>query len=297
MNTNISANINADVTISSSAILVDLSIRGSDFTKQDKDVADEVKVVKGATSVNAGTYQKNLLAGSKELKAVKQYTAIIRRWHKHRTLPWADSGVRLLPAVLFMMYMNELAVHEVEYKRLVDEFVHSYRLAIQVAQLELSSLFKLSDYPDPSEIPSKFEMRFSTYPLPEHGDFRVDIGNEGLNELREHFKVKQDLRVQEAMSEVRERVKTALTKVSSALRVEDDGKKGRIHDATLEGAIELCDSLEGFNLTRDPELEQLRKEMRNTLNGIDPVDMRKDDVVRTFAKQEVDALLDKFSLV
>lgn len=93
------------------------------------------------------------------------------------------------------------------------------------------------------------------------------------------------------------RVKTALTKVSSALRVEDDGKKGRIHDATLEGAIELCDSLEGFNLTRDPELEQLRKEMRNTLNGIDPVDMRKDDVVRTFAKQEVDALLDKFSLV
>lgn len=293
MNTNISG----DVTISSSAVLVDLSIRGSDFKKQDKDVSDEVKAVKGATSANAGTYEKNLLAGSKELKAITQYAACIRRWHKHRTLPWADSGVRLLPAVLFMTYMEELAVHEAEYKKLVAEFVQSYRLAIQVAQIELGSMFRLSDYPDPSEVPSKFEMRCSTYPLPEVGDFRVDIGNEGLNVLREQFKAKQDLRVQEAMSEVRERVKEVLAKVSNQLRVEDDGKKGRIHDATLESAIELCDSLTGFNLTRDPELEKLRKEMRNTLNGIDPADMRKDDVVRTFAKQEVDALLDKFSLI
>ena len=115
--------------------------------------------------------------------------------------------------------------------------------------------------------------------------------------LREQFAKQQQERIAEAMTEVRDRIKTSLTKISNQLRIEDDGKKGRVHESTLEGALELCDALDGFNLVRDPEIEQLRKDMRMTLQGIDVQDVRKDDVVRGYAKEEVDALLEKFSLV
>lgn len=286
-----------DVTIASSAMLVDLSIRGWTGKKQDREVSDEVGHNKGATTANAGVYQKNLLAGSQELININKYATIIRGWHASRTLPWSDSGTRLLPAISFERYMKEMGEHEDHYKSLVDAFVKSYSLLIQSAQFSLGALFKHSDYPDPSEIPAKFELRWATYPVPESGDFRVDIGTEGLRILREQFGKQQQSRIADAMLEVRDRIKTSLTKISNQLRIEDDGKKGRIHESTLESALELCDALDGFNLVKDPEIDQIRKDMRMTLQGIDVQDVRKDDVVRTYAKEEVDALLEKFSFI
>ena len=285
-----------DVTIASSAMLVDLSIRGWTGKKQDREVSDEVGQNKGATTARAGVYQKNLLAGCQELVNISKYATIIRAWHASRTLPWSDSGTRLLPAIGFEQYMQGMSVHEAHYTSLVDAFVRSYSLLIQSAQFSLGALFKHSDYPDPSEIPSKFELRWATYPLPTAGDFRVDIGNEGLTILRQQFEKQQQARVAEAMAEVRDRIKTSLTKISNQLRIEESGAKGRIHESTIESAIELCDALDGFNLVRDPELIQLKKDMRMTLNGLDANDLRKDDVVRGYAKEEVDALLEKFSL-
>lgn len=293
-NTNTNTNAN-DITLTSSALLVDLVIRGWTATKQDREVSDEVGQSKGATTPKAGVYQKNLLAGSSHLDNISKYAAVIRKWHAWATLPWSDSGTRLLPAIKFQEYMAQLGAYEAEYNRRVAEFVNEYTLLIQAAQFSLGSMFKASDYPDPSEIPAKFELRSAVYPLPDTGDFRVDIGNQGLNELREQFQKQQDTRLNQAMGEVRDRIKEALNKISKQLRVDEDGKKGRIHDVTIETALELCDALDGFNLTRDPELDKLKHDMRVVLTGYETAELRKDDVVRHYMKTEVDSLLEKFS--
>jgi hypothetical protein len=112
--------------------------------------------------------------------------------------------------------------------------------------------------------------------------------------LREQFARQQDARLNEAMSEVRSRVKSSLEKISKQLRVDENGKKGRIHDVTIESALELCDALDGFNLTRDVEIEELKSNIRMVLTGYEPAELRKDEVVRKYMKEEVDALLDKF---
>jgi hypothetical protein len=282
------------ISLSSSALLVDLTLRGWTGKKQDRDVADEVDSAKH-TTVRAGVYQKNLLAGSEELASINKYAAMVRSWHAMRTLPWADTGTRLLPTAAYQDYLAEFSQHEVEHQRLVGELVREYDLLIQAAQFRLGALFKASDYPDPSEIPGKFAMSLSINPLPEAGDFRVDIGRQGLDELRERFADQQQNRINEAVSEVRDRVKTVIQKISNQLRIESDGSKGRIHDSVIENALELCDSLVGFNLTKDPELESIRKELSLTLRGIDSKEVRKDDSVRIAAKQELDAILDKWN--
>lgn len=282
------------ISLSSSALLVDLTLRGWTGKKQDREVSDEVDANKN-TTCRAGVYQKNLLAGSEELASINKYAASIRVWHAIRTLPWADTGTRLLPAAALQDYLKEFSQHEQEHQRLVGELVREYRNLIQAAQFRLGALFKASDYPDPAEIPGKFAINLSINPLPEAGDFRVDIGRQGLEELKNRFSTAQEERVREAVSEVRDRVKTVVQKISNQLRIEADGSKGRIHDSVIENALELCDSLVGFNLTRDPELEQIRKELSMTLRGIDTKEVRKDDFVRQAAKQELDAILDKFS--
>jgi hypothetical protein len=157
-------------------------------------------------------------------------------------------------------------------------------------------LFDIADYPDVTEIRHKFTFTYNMYPLPESGDFRIDIGNEGLEELRKTFEEAQQTRITEAMQDIRDRVKEAVQKLSNQLRTEPDGKKGRVHESTLETCVELCDAIGGLNLTRDPEIEELRRSLRNAVAGVDVKDLRKDTGAREMVKQDLDDLLSKFSL-
>jgi len=289
MNTN-------NVTISSSAMLVDLTIRGYTGRKQDKAVADEIAGVKHAKS-RAGSYQKNLFANCKELASIQSYDVMIRQWHSSRTLPWSDRGPRLLPTKGYFDYMKELQNHQNIRNALVDEFEKEYKTIIQAAQFELGALFNVDDYPDVSEIRHKFQMHYNIYPLPEAGDFRIDIGNEGLEQLRSEFEEAQEKRISDAMQDIRDRVKDVVGKLSNQLRIEPDGTKGRVHESTIEACLELCTVMGDLNLTGDPEIEQMRRELRNTVEYCDAKDLRKDEGSRVQVKKELDHLLDKFSLI
>ena len=147
------------------------------------------------------------------------------------------------------------------------------------------------------EVPGKFQMRYAIHPLPEANDFRVDIGNQGLADLRERYENSVAQRTADAMAEVKERMKKSLLTLSNQLRVEKDGKKGKIYQSTVDTALELCATMQDYNLVRDKELDALAKEFGAVLNGYDITDLKKDEAVRVAAKTEVDDLLDKFSLI
>jgi hypothetical protein len=52
-----------------------------------------------------------------------------------------------------------------------------------------------------------------------------------------------------------------------------------------------------LNLTGDPEIEQMKRELRNTVQYVDVKEIRKDTGAREQVKKELDHLLEKFSLV
>jgi 2-keto-3-deoxy-galactonokinase len=60
--------------------------------------------------------------------------------------------------------------------------------------------------------------------------------------------------------------------------------------------VELCDAINGLNLTKDQEIDDLRKELRGIVLGLDVKDLRKDTGAREVVKQDLDDLLSKFSL-
>ena len=280
--------------ISSSAVLCSLNISVWTGRKLDKQVSAEIDADKN-TRVRAGNYHKNLMAGVKELEDVGKYAAEARNWFTYQTLPWGNEGTKIVPTAALFDFKAELGERERVFWSLVDDFERVYNTSIQAAQFKLGSLFNYNEYPDVAELRTKFGFRYVFSPVPEAGDFRVDIGQEGLSELREQFDVAKQDAIAGAMLDVWSRVREVTERLSRQLRVEKD-TKGKLYQSTLDGALELCHMLKSMNLTGDPELERVRKDLFNTINGVDLKDLKKDDGARVAVKQELDALLAKFAI-
>lgn len=278
--------------ISSSAMLVDVSISVWTARKLDKKVSEEVDSAK-STRTRAGNYHKNLLAGSTKLEDINKVASAFRIWHYKQTSPWSDSGTRLLPATLFMEYKNQLSIYEKEFHDAVTDFLVEYDNLVTKAAFQLGDLFNRDDYPEAYKVVSKFAFSYSFSPVPESGDFRVDIGEQGMNELRGQYESAYKVRIESSMKDVWDRVYTTLTHMSSKLDF-TNGKQ-KLYDSMVDNATELTELLKHLNITGDQRLENLRKDLASAMNGINCDYLRGSDDVRENVKSKVDDMLSKFN--
>ena len=85
-----------NISIASSAMLVELSISTWTARKLDKAVTEEVNLTKGA-SRRAARVNKNLLADTPQLDSIQKLASEVRTWLHANTMPWSDQGPRLIP--------------------------------------------------------------------------------------------------------------------------------------------------------------------------------------------------------
>jgi hypothetical protein len=266
--------------------------------KLDKSTTDEVVATKNATAKDAARVNKHLLAGRTELDVIQQMVGRARTYVYDHTLPWSDSGLRLLPTVNFVSFTEKMNQFEEEFERLVAEFVTIYPTLISAQALSLGDMFKRSDYPTANEMVTKFAFRIGFLPVPTAGDFRVDIGNEAQEELRTRLNAMAEERIESAMRDIRNRLGEHMKRMSDRLTtdyVQGEAKQRRFHDSLVDGALELCDLTKALNVVGDATLEAARKELEQALLGVTPQELRKNEYVRQDTKKAVDAILNKFS--
>jgi len=167
--------------ISNATLLVDLNISVWTGRKLDKGATDKVNTEAGADH-KASQVRKDLLAGTSYLKDIQKLAANIRNWHIQQTLPWSDRGSRILPVASFMEFKPKLNAKKEVFKELVEEFCRVYPTLVQESKVFLGALYDPNDYPDIETVRSKFGFRFVASPVPESGDFRLDLP---VNELEE----------------------------------------------------------------------------------------------------------------
>jgi hypothetical protein len=275
-------------------MLVELSISSWTARKLDKKVSEEVDTSK-ATKTRAGNYHKNLLAGSQALDAVVKYGNNVRLWHHKQTLPWSDSGSRIITMENFLGYKTQLSECESNYNRLVNNFLVSYPTLISAAAFQLGDLFNRDEYPEADVVAKKFKFSYVFSPLPNAGDFRVDIGEQAAKELVEQYENTFNARVQGAMQDMWERVHDCLTHMSDRLSDADaEGSRKGFHKTLLSNASELIDLLQKLNITKDPKLEEIRRNLSSAILGVEIDDLKKSDAVRKDVKAQVDEILGKF---
>jgi len=278
----------SNISIASSAVLIDLNISVWTARKLDKNVSKEIDINKN-TTIKAGNYNKHILAGSDQLDKITKLSGEIREWHGRQTLPWSDTGTRLLPMSNFFDYKHQLGVYEAEFKTRVDTFIQEYPNIIQSMAFKLGQLFDRGEYPDAYKIASKFNMKYTIMPVPETNDFRVDIADDIRNEMKQEYQKAYEGRVESAMSDAWSRLHTTLEHMVDRLSGND---KKIFRDSLVDNALELTSLLTRLNITKDSKLEQARQALEKSLVGVSADDLRESQGARQVVLSQVNAIME-----
>lgn len=284
------------MSITSSAVLVELNISVWPAKKLDRRTTDQL-TANAAASHDAAQVRKNLFAGTALRSDIEKYAAKIRLYHNKHTLPWADKGSRLLPTKMFLEYKQEMNKMQRVFYRMCDDFFYEYNNLVANAQQALGALYDADDYPELEDVKNKFGFRLAVDPLPESGDFRLDVNHDDLNELKAEYESRYNERINEAMQSAWDRLHEVLSHLSEKLTDDDesdDAPKKRYHDSLVTNSLSLCEVLTKLNVTNDPKLEEARKQLELTMLGANIEVIKEDSVVRGDLKNKVDDILKKF---
>jgi hypothetical protein len=285
------------MSITASSVQVEMNISVWTANKIDKTATEKVVFDASAVS-NAAQVRKNLMAGTTLRKEIADYAAGCRLWHSTRTLPWSDKGPRLLPSSLFLDYKDEANIRRSTFNKMVDNFMVQYPALVQTAHNYLGNLFNHDDYPSPDEVRDKFGFRLVFSPVPEAGDFRLKVAEQDLQELRQQYEESFQHRMAEAMRDPWERLHKMIAGMSAKLTDAEDADedtKKRYHDTLITNAQGMCSLLTHLNITKDPKLEQARRDLELTMLGADIETIKESPEVRKNLKDRLDSILENYS--
>jgi hypothetical protein len=276
--------------LNNSAILVTFTGKMWNARKFDKTTTDEITQIKHTTE-RAGRFNKNLMPDDPILKQVKAQLAAIRHYHYSNTLPWEWKGGQLLPSKHHMEYSKQMAAHIRVFDDTVDQFVDPtyYQQAIEAARIKCGSLFDLSDYPHPSSIREQFYAKVDYAPVPQAGDYRVDLPAQELQSLKEDYQKREGEIIRNATNHLYERLDGLARHARERLA---DPKKS-FHKTLPENIKEFTELLPNLNITKDQFLNEQAAALKQAIGIHDPDTLRKDEQVRKAAADTAGSIVDK----
>jgi hypothetical protein len=289
--------------------------------KQDKKTAEEVTLSKGARSKKAATVQKHLFSESPALEAIKTLRGEIRTWFNSITLPWDDNGRRIIPTARYLEITDQASKYQLRFDSLVRTFLSVYQTEVSKQAFQMGALFDRSEYPHEDEVAAKFRFSFVVEPVPMSGDFRVDVAHEQEKMLREQYDRALEERLNGALSDAWQRVKTQVEWVQERMNAvlsydpddieeipthDDAGnvvalevkkkRRPKLYDSMLDNGLELCKLLTDLNVTKDARLEEARKQLESALVNIDMDSLKESKELQRSVKSKMEEILDKFAL-
>ena len=274
-------------TLASSAMLVELNISNWSGRKKDNrasaDVTSQNYAATGVANVN-----KKLLADNADLKAIQTHVTAMRNMHAAMTMPWSNSGMRLLPTAQYFKYTGAMSDMENKFWDLVNAFLGKYNDAVIDVQMLLGDLFSRDDYPTAEELQRKYRVHINYMPLPDAGDFRVDISNEALREVKEQYADFYTTQYNTAMNDVWTRLHKALTNMSERLDYGSKEDKKVFRDSLVGNVNDMVELLRVCNVTSSPQMAQMADKLEEAMAGVTPDGLREDDTFRAETKRAVD---------
>jgi hypothetical protein len=287
-NTNAPTPVFIAPSIASSAVLIDMSISVWTGRKHDKRASEEV-VTKNNAAKGVANVSKKLLGDCAELDAVQKFAANARNSHYAMTTPWSDLGLRMCPTATYINgYEKQMSGLQQEFFRLVETFLSAYDWEVQNAQLKLGALFNADEYPTTDSLREKFKFRYTPMPMPEAGDWRLDVEAEAAASLRDQYQNFYSEQFKRAMDDVWQRTYEALSKMSERLDYGDDTNKKIFRDSLVSNVKDMVQMLTDFNVTDDPVMRNAARQLEHALEGVTPEALREDAYLRAETKRHVD---------
>jgi hypothetical protein len=271
------------------AMLVNLSISYWTGKATDDSVVDELSKSHDSEK-DVHDYRKRLV----KAEAVNQFKAVrsrARAYHLEKTLPWIDGGTRVLPAPLYMEYMQKMRAFHNEYEVEIANFLRAYPGLKVEAKKRLGTLFKEGDYPDPIRLQRKFGWDLGVFPIPKKEDWRVDLGDKESAQMAKQV----EERVKAAMEMATKDLWKRLYEVVKALAEKMAESDPKFRDSIIGNIRDLVGLLPQMNVVGDPKLEEMRRKVEEQLAKLSADELREDPKARKKTKDAADKLLEAMS--
>ncbi len=276
--------------IASSAMLSELSISQWTGRKKDRKASKDVTADNNAETGVANVHKK-LLGNCAELDAVHKLTGNIRNIHYGMTMPWSDTGLRLLPTAQYFKYHTAMTDLENQWRAATNTFLQSYQWEISQAQAKLGDLFDVTEYPTTDALTTKFGFNLNYIPLPDAGDFRIDVGNDAVAEVKSSYNDYYSRQLTKAMNDVWTRLHDALTRMSERLDYGENDDKRVFRDTLVSNVTDMVELLDVCNVTGDTQMTAMREKLSDAMYGVTAEVLREDAHTRIETKRTVDEVI------
>lgn len=268
------------------AMLVRSTISRWYGTGADEEVVADLRKQHGATG-EIGSFTKRFMTRDR-LRKINAVTSDARKYHKQMTLPWGDSGMRLLNVAQFFEYKKKMSAFERDFYLAVEEFLQDYPKAVQDQKNRLQGMWRESDYPSIDAMRHRFRFSVLVEPLPTSDDFRVKLSAEESVELKREYENEMRSRMKGAVQDVFERVQETVGELQQKLSDPD----ASIRSTSFDALRKLVASLPQLNaVVQDPHITQLGREIAKDLLTLDPASIKDDVKARSTAKSKADSIL------
>lgn len=283
--------VQAPLQLQEKALLASLNISSWTARKFDKQISKDVAEQHGVDAT-LGRYNKLLIRKS-AIDAIEEVIGKARKFHAEQTLDLGRTGIRLLCVSNFDHYTQGMREIRVEFDLKVREFLDNYPLLIEEARGTLNGMFNEKDYPDPDRLLTRFSFETLFDPLPSPGSFETMLSEEQKEVIRQDLSARFQEAQKQAMRDIWDRLYSAVSHLAKKMAEVkgDDGKPGRFHASTVTKLKDLAGLLTRVNLTNDPNLEAMRKEVEDKLAGLDPQSLRDDHELRLNTAKEANQIL------
>ena len=273
-------------TVADRAMLADLSVTFWTAHKKDHEISDETARAKHA-SEDAGSWWTSLLPPKAQAGILAARTRA-RATHFEFTLPWHNDGARILPAEMFWAYTQLMREHEKQYREAVEKFLTQYPTFVDTAKVRLGVMFHAEDFPTADVLRTKFYWKVRVSGIPTGADFRVDLGSkDDTDAIKAEIdsQLMDDLRG--TLGDLWERLFTVVTNFAEKMKEE----KPIFRDSLVENIKDTCHILSKLNILGDENLEQVRKQVMDTLAAMPAEELRDNPEQRKTSAKAADDIL------
>jgi len=280
---------NTAPTLSTSAMLVELNISCWEGRKKDKAAAEAV--TQDFQAKRGTIHASKRLLDCDELNAIKSCVNAMRSYFRHCTLPWSSSGANLITNLQYFDFHKEITGMIQEFHTRVEDFLSVYQWKIQQAQIDLGALFDINEYPTIDELRRKFRVSLTYMPVPQSGDFRVDLPEEAKQVLAQSYQKFMDDQIVNINNDLWNRLIKPLKHMSNMLDYGPNSKPSGFRDTLTENVMDILQLLKTCNVTNDPEMERVRQELTVAMRNVTPDALREDAHLRLQTKERVDSVI------
>jgi hypothetical protein len=270
------------------AVLVNLKQSCWGNTKTDKRASQQVTAQNHAQQ-NAARVVKKLIESDGAYKRLKQSITACYNLHYALTQPWGDNKLRIVAVSNLMSYQEQMAAMIEVVNQRKPEFIREYEQIVTDGMGHyLGDLYNPRDYPHPSEMSEQFGVKITILPVPSAGDFRLQLADGETEAIKQALEDESKKAVHEAMRDTWNKVYAMIKRMADNLQ----RPESKVYDSLISNPLEMAQMLPGLNLTDDPRLEQLRKDIVEKLCAFDVETIKKDKNLKASLGQTAQEVLD-----